>query len=280
MNRIDALFRQTREERRLALLPFLTAGHPGIDDTPGLAGILARAGADGLEIGVPFSDPIADGPTVQRTTAQALRNGMTPARSLDVAASVRDTLDGPMLAMGYYNPFYQFGVERLCDVAAERGVDGFIVPDLPLEEAAQFKAGAERRGLHLVLFVAPTSTDERLRRIGELATGFVYCVSLRGVTGARASLADDLATYLARVRRYAHVPVVVGFGISRPEHVAELRGQADGVIVASSLLDLIDSTPREQWADTVGAYVASLAAATRETGPPGREPPGQSPKAT
>lgn len=264
MNRIDALFRKTRDERRLAFLPFLTAGYPGLDDTPVLAGILARAGADGFEIGVPFSDPIADGPTVQRSTAQALRNGMTMARSLDAAASVRSSFDGPILAMGYFNPFYRFGIDRLCDAAAERGIDGFIVPDLPLEEAAELKAASERRGLHLVLLVAPTSMDDRLRRVGELATGFVYCVSLRGVTGARAALAGDLPTYLDRVRRYIRAPIVVGFGISRPEHVAELRGQADGVIVASSILDLIDVTPREHWADKVGAYVASLAAATKE----------------
>ncbi len=264
MNRIDSLFQRTRDERRLAFLPFLTAGHPGLDDTPVLAGILGRSGADGMEIGIPFSDPIADGPTVQRSTAKALSNGMTMARGLEVAAKVRTSLDGPILAMGYFNPFYQYGIARLCDAAAERGIDGFIVPDLPLEEAAELKAHAERRGLHLVLLVAPTSTDDRLRRVGELATGFVYCVSIRGVTGARASLADDLASYLGRVRRYTRAPIVVGFGISRPEHIAELRAQADGVIVASSILDLIDATPRQQWADRVGAYVASLAAATRQ----------------
>ncbi len=265
MNRIDQLFIRARQERRVALLPYLTAGYPERDSALELLPALVRAGADGIELGIPFSDPIADGPSIQRSTAGALRNGMTVGGSLSLLGNLRALAQVPIIPMGYYNPFLQYGAERLCQHAAEHGADGLIVPDLPLHEAATLSEMARRFGLHLVLFIAPTSTDERLRRVGELASGFVYCVSLRGVTGARSDLSHDLDVLLDRARAYISQPIVVGFGISKPEHVAHLHGRADGAIVASAIVDLLDRTAPNDRAAAVEVYTRTLVEAGQPT---------------
>ncbi len=263
MNRFDSLFARTRDERRLALLPYFTAGFPELQTAETLAKPLQLAGADGFELCVPFSDPIADGPSIQRSTTLALRNGMTVAGTLAALEAMRQNVDVPIALMGYFNPFLRYGIHRLVDEAADKGADAFIVPDLPLEEASAFAAVTQARGLHLVLFVAPTSTEDRLQQVGELGTGFVYCVAVQGVTGARAALPVDIDAFLARVRCHVKVPVVVGFGLSRPEHLHDLRDKADGAIVASAIVDLMSATPVERRAESVVEYVRTLAAAAR-----------------
>jgi len=226
--------------KRLGLVAYLMAGYPDADATLRLGRIAVDGGADVLELGVPFSDPLADGATVQRASERALANGMTVADVIAIARDLRRERDVPILLMGYANPFYRYGLPELARDLAAAGVEGLIVPDLPHEESSDLAAALAPAGLTQICLVAPTTPDDRLARLVPPARGFVYCVSLTGVTGARAALADDVATFVARVRRYATAPVAVGFGISRPEHVRALRGVADAVVVGSALIDAID----------------------------------------
>jgi tryptophan synthase alpha chain len=224
---------------------------------------MARGGADGIELGVPFSDPLADGATLQRAGLKALEGGASVAMALELLRDFRTRHQIPVVLMSYYNPLLAYGLERLAREGAEVGLDGLIVPDLPLEEAEQLQAICRSNGLHLVVMLAPTSTPERIARAAGLAGGFIYCVALVGVTGARSELSSDLPDFLARVRATTSQPLVVGFGIPRPEHVRAMRGLADGVIVASALADLVERTPLEDVASAVESYVRDLKAATR-----------------
>jgi len=262
MGRISEVFEQTKRAGRIALMPYLAVGYPTLEATIELAPALAGAGADMFELGVPFSDPLADGATIQRATQTALRNGVTLAICLEVAAEIRKKLATPLLLMSYYNPIARYGGARFCAAAREAGVDGLIVPDLPPEEAEELQGDARRNGLDLIYFVAPTSTDDRLKTVARVASGFVYCVALSGVTGARSRLADGLPEYLGRVRARVDVPLVVGFGISRPEHVQTVARHADGAIVASALIDRLDSLPPEDRVAGAVAYLKELAGAT------------------
>lgn len=263
MGQISEVFERTRSAGRIALMPYLAVGYPTVETTLALAPALASAGADIFELGVPFSDPLADGATVQHATQIALRNGVTPAICLEVAAELRRKLSTPLLLMSYYNPIAHFGEAAFCAAARLSGVDGLIVPDLPPEEADDLQEAAKTNGLDLIYLVAPTSTDDRLDTVAQLASGFVYCVSLAGTTGARSRLADGLSTYLERVRRHVDVPLAVGFGISRPEHVRTVAAHADGAIVASALIDRLEALPAEEHVAAAASYVAELAAATR-----------------
>jgi tryptophan synthase alpha chain len=224
----------------LALIPYITAGYPDVETTVELALALAGAGADLLELGIPFSDPLADGVTIQRASFAALQAGVTPRVCLEIAGRIRERSDIPLLFMGYYNPFLRFGLEAFAADSALAGIDGLIVPDLPPEEAAELRAALGAHGLDLIHMLAPTSTDDRIGLVARAARGFVYCTSLAGVTGARAELPTSLPAFLERVRRQTDVPLCVGFGISRPEHVRALVGIADGAIVGSALVGLIE----------------------------------------
>ncbi len=258
VDRIAAAFARARDERRLALVAYLTTGYPDLATSARLARISLDAGADVLELGVPFSDPLADGTTIQRASERALANGTRLADALALGRDLVRDRDAPVLLMGYTNPFARHGFERLVRDAREASLAGLIVPDLPAEEAAELEALTAREGLARISLFAPTTPDERLARLVPAARGFVYCVSLTGVTGARAQLSPEVATFVARVRKCARVPVVVGFGIARPEHVASLRGVADGVVVGSALVDAIGGG-----ADPV-ASLASLVRGLRE----------------
>jgi tryptophan synthase alpha chain len=262
--RISELFARAKAEGRIALLPFVTIGYPTLAQSREVIKALVEAGADGLELGVPFSDPLADGATVQRTSQIALENGVTLRDALDLVRALRteDGIDVPLVLMGYTNPFYQFGLAALAAEAQAVGVDGFIVPDLPIEEATEWTEALRSAGRDLVFMVAPTSTEKRLKDVAEVASGFIYCVSLVGVTGAREELADDLATYMGRVRAAIDVPLVIGFGISTPQHVAEVAGLADGVIVASALINYLDTLPLEEQVAGAISFTKALKAAT------------------
>ncbi|MBI4493821.1 MAG: tryptophan synthase subunit alpha [Chloroflexi bacterium] len=243
----------------MAVFPYLTAGFPAPEACPELVAAMLRAGADGLEIGIPFSDPVADGLTLQRANEQALRAGATLETALGLARAARAaSAIAPIVFMSYYNPILAYGEPAFCQAAAAAGADGLIVPDLPPEECAPLRAACLQAGLDYILMVAPTSTPERTRRIASLAGGFIYCVALVGVTGARGALSTGLGPFLARVREATPVPLLVGFGISRPEHVRALRGQADGVVVASALADLIETTPPAERAEAVSQRVRAL----------------------
>lgn len=237
MSRIERAFARARTERRAALIAYLCAGDPSIEATAKVVPLLERAGADLIELGIPFSDPIADGPTIQAASQRALASGTTPAKVLDLVRSLRGAgVDAPLLLMTYLNPILSFGLDRFCDRAAESGVDGLLVPDLPFGEEGPVSAAAKRRQLALVLFAGPTTQPERLARIGQATEGFLYFLSLTGVTGSRAVLPEELPAQLAAARAASRTPVAVGFGISTPEQARALGKHADGVIVGSALV--------------------------------------------
>jgi tryptophan synthase alpha chain len=263
-SRVEELFARAKAENRIALLPFVTIGYPTLAQSREWVRALVEAGADGLELGVPFSDPLADGATVQRTSQIALEQGVTLADAIELVRQLRteDGIDVPLLLMGYTNPFYQYGLERLAADAQAVGIDGFIVPDLPVEEAEEWTSVLRPAGRDLIFFVAPTSTEKRLEDVATHASGFIYCVSLTGVTGAREALADDLSAYIGRVRAKTDLPLVIGFGISTPQHVAEVAGIADGAIVASALINYLDTLPESEQAAGAIAFTRELKAAT------------------
>ena len=264
--RIDAAFAQARAEGRICLIPYVMAGYPDTATSEALALGLAHAGADVLEIGVPFSDPLADGATIQHAGQVALSGGMTPGSALELAEKIHLQVETPLVLMGYYNPVLAFGLEHFCEAAALAGVSGLIIPDLPPEEAEPLGLAANRAGMCLIFLVTPTSPPERLERVAEASerqnSGFVYCVSLSGVTGARSELPAHLADFLARVRAKIRLPLAVGFGVSTPAHVAALTELADGAVVASKLIDILDHAPSGQGVGETVRYFETLRAAT------------------
>lgn len=258
MSRIDRAFAGARARGETALWPYLTIGYPVRGATAELGAALVRAGADGLELGIPFSDPLADGVTLQRANQRALDAGFTLDDAFETARALRGEVDVPLIFMSYYNPVQRRGAERFCAEAADAGADGLIVPDLPHEEAEPLRAACSASGLALVGMLAPTTPKERMAAVCERAQGFIYCVALVGVTGARTALAADLPEFLARVRHHTALPLVVGFGISRPEHVATVGRYADGAIVASALVDLLDRVPAPERPAAAERYVREL----------------------
>ena len=258
-NRIDIRLREAKASGKTVLAPFVTIGYPDVEMSTQIAIALLDSGSDLLELGVPFSDPIADGPTIQKTSFQALQQGVNLRTCLDVVQRLRrHGTDAPLLLMGYFNPFVRYGLEKFIGDAAGVGVDGLIVPDLPPEEAGPFKLLCEDHNIYLIPLLAPTSTDERIAQTCKHAKGFIYCVSLAGVTGARGEFHSEVAGLVGRIRRYTSLPVLVGFGISRSEHVEAVSRFAEGVIVASALLDAIDRTPKESAVQAARDFVKGL----------------------
>lgn len=258
-NRIADTFARCKAENRPALMPFVTAGYPTMEYTEKIIHAIVEAGADLIEIGTPFSDPLADGTTVQRTSQVSLDNGTRLKDCIALASRVRAAgIEVPLMLMGYFNPVVKYGIERYVADCAAAGVDGFIIPDLPIEESQRVRAAANQHGRDLIFMTAPTSTDARLRKVGELGSGFVYCVSVTGVTGARASLSDQLGAYMARVRSFTDLPLAVGFGISTPEHVREVAQVADGAIVASAMINYTDTFLLEEQPAAAARFVRYL----------------------
>lgn len=224
---------------RPAFCGYLTVGYPHRDSTPDIAAAIVDAGVDMIELGIPFSDPLGEGRTIQRTSQAALRNGVSTAFCLETTRLVRQAVDVPLVLMGYINPILAYGVEAFCEAAAEAGADGLIVVDIAIEEMEGLHRAARAAGLDLVLLVAPTSTDERIAMVARLASGFIYCIAVTGVTGSREQVGQDVEGLLARVRAHTNVPLGLGFGLSRPEHIRNLAGKVDAAIVGSALLDAI-----------------------------------------
>ena len=259
MSRIGEAFRLLRGEGRRGFIPFVTAGDPDLETTRALLVELARAGATVIELGVPFSDPVADGPTIQRASERALRRGVGLREVLEVLADARRETDVPVVVFSYFNPLLQFGVERLAAEAARAGADGVLVTDLVPEESAEFGATLASRGLEQIFLAAPTTSDARLRMIAARASGFVYAVSRAGVTGARTDLSGEAARLVERVRATTELPVAVGFGISTPEQVAEVWRYADAAVVGSALVAEIEKhAGSPDLVARVGAYARSL----------------------
>jgi tryptophan synthase alpha chain len=258
--RIARAFARAREAKRLGIVVYLTVGYPDRAATGALLRAALDGGADVLELGVPFS-----GATVQRASEIALRQGVSLADCLAEASTIVRERDATVLLMGYANPFLRYGggLTGFASDAARAGVAGIIVPDLPSEESAEFDAALDPEGLARIDLYAPTTPDDRLARLVPRARGFVYCVSLTGVTGARRALGADVAEFVTRVRRHTALPIAVGFGISSAEHVASLRGVADAVVVGSAALDAVSAAPADGRPEALRGFVAMLAAAGR-----------------
>jgi tryptophan synthase alpha chain len=221
------------------LVTYITAGDPDLPRTEGILRALDRAGADVLEVGVPFSDPLADGPVIQRATERALASGTTLSGVLQMVTRLRANLRAPIVIFSYANPILRLGAERFADEAKAAGVDGVLVLDLPIEEAAEFRALLGDRGIDTILLLSPTTTDDRLRRAAALGSGFLYAISRLGVTGARDAIADGAEDIVRRIRTVSPLPIALGFGISKPEHVREVGRWADAAVVGSALVSVI-----------------------------------------
>lgn len=238
MSRILDVFRLSKHK---ILIPYVTVGYPNIDDTLKVVPLLAASGCDMVELGIPFSDPLADGATIQQASFSALKNGITPEVCLETAAKLHKQVDIPLLFMTYYNPVFHYGLEKFSRDCAAAGVSGLIIPDLPPEEASPLEATTRKHGLDLIYLLAPNSTDERVKLVASQSQGFIYLVSVSGVTGARKALPPDLADFVDRVRKVTTQPLCVGFGISSPEQATQVARLADGVIVGSRIVHLMEA---------------------------------------
>jgi tryptophan synthase alpha chain len=259
LNRIDATFARLRAAGRTALIPYVTAGDPNPEGTPPILSALVAAGADVIELGVPFSDPMADGPVIQRASERALAQGVGLAAVLDMVRAFRETdATTPVVLMGYANPIEAMGTVAFADRAREAGVDGVLVVDYPPEEAADFAAMLGERGLAPIFLVAPTTPDSRIAAVATVARGYVYYVSLKGVTGAGHLDTVEVGHRLAAIRRHVRIPVGVGFGIRDAASARAIAAQADAIVIGSRLIEEIESGPPEAAADRAGAWLAGI----------------------
>jgi tryptophan synthase alpha chain len=239
MNRIDLLFKRLKREKKKALVPFITAGDPDLATTGDVVLGLEECGAHIIELGVPFSDPVADGPVIQASSLRALTQDICLEKILVLVEGLRQRTDIPIVLMSYFNPVYRLGLKELARQASMVGIDGFIIPDLPPEEAAEWRELAMANNLGVIFLVAPNTPPSRARFVAGKTSGFLYAVSVTGVTGKRQEIPKDLADYLRMLRGVTNKPLVVGFGISSPSHVREIGHLCDGVIVGSALIDLV-----------------------------------------
>jgi tryptophan synthase alpha chain len=263
--KITQAFEKAKGERRGTIIPYFMCGYPTAKQSVELVLAAAQGGADIIELGMPFSDPLADGATIQHAGHVALEGGMSIAGCMEIARQVSARSEVPLLLMGYYNPLLAYGLERFCQDAANSGICGLIIPDLPPEEAGPLQSAAYGHGLSLVFLVPPTAEDERIAQIARLTAegpgSFVYCVSLSGVTGSRTSLPPHLKGFIERVRGYTKdygLPLAVGLGISTPEHIAEITSYADGAVIGSALVNLIDRHEESARVEAVKEYIRSL----------------------
>lgn len=256
MNRIDRKFSQLKEKGEKALIPFVTAGDPDLGTTEKLVLSMLDAGADLVEIGVPFSDPVAEGPVIQKASKRALDAGTTLVKIFETVKHLREKTDEPLLLMMYLNSIFRFGTERFFKLCSETGVDGVIVPDMPYEERDEIQETADRFGVIPISMVAPTS-HERIAMIASAAKGFLYCVSSTGVTGTRSKFTTDFGEFFGAIKKYANVPYAVGFGISNPEQAKQMSSYCDGAIVGSAIVKIVEREGRNA-AAPVAEFVKSL----------------------
>lgn len=259
MGRIDDAFSRLKQEGKKGFIPFITAGDPDLDTTAELLVELANSGASIIELGVPFSDPMADGPVIQRASERALKHGFGLKEIFETTAKARVKIETPLVLFSYFNPLLQYGIDKLARDARQAGIDGILVTDLTPEESEQFAATLKLNNLDMIFLVAPTSTDARLRMIADHASGFVYAVSRAGVTGARENLSREAELLVARVRRFSSLPVAVGFGISNAEQVAQTLLYADAAVVGSAIVAQIEKlSASDNLVRETGQFVRSL----------------------
>ena len=236
MGRIENAFATLKRQGKKAFIPFITAGDPDLTTTEDLLVVLANSGATLIELGVPFSDPMADGPVIQRASERALKHRFGLQEILDTVARARKQIDIPIILFSYYNPLLQFGVKRIAKAAKDAGLDGVLVTDLTPEESGEFEAELRANGLDMIFLVAPTSTDERLKLVAQHASGFIYAVSRAGVTGAQSTVSAEAEKLVNRMRQFSELPIAVGFGISNAEQVRDVNRYADAVVVGSAIV--------------------------------------------
>jgi len=264
MGRIEKKFAELKRRGEAALIPFVTAGDPDLGTTLEILYAVERGGADLIELGIPFSDPTADGPTIQRSSERALKNNPSMTKILSLVRRFRRHSELPLILFGYFNPFFHYGLESFCRQAAAAGADGVLCVDLPPEESGELKQWSDALGLDVIFLLSPTSGPDRIRQAARQGSGFIYYVSVTGVTGARRSFDRQLRGQVARVRRAASLPVGVGFGISTPEQAAWIGGFADAAVVGSALVQIIETAKdRKQKAARAGKFVARLKRAMR-----------------
>jgi tryptophan synthase alpha chain len=263
--RIAQRFRELAGKRELGLVAYITAGDPSLAASEKIVLATAEAEADVIELGVPFSDPVADGPTIQRASERALRSGTTLAGVLELVRRLRTRTNVPLILFSYFNPILQMGLDKFADTATATGADGILTTDLTPEEAGDYRAAMQARGLDTIFLAAPTSTDPRLARIAEFSSGFLYLISRAGVTGAREALPEELPALVRRARQFTSLPIAVGFGISLPTHVTVLGGIADAAVVGSALMAEVEKAASlDLAAAAVGECVKLLKRAARE----------------
>lgn len=270
MNLIDKQFEKIKREKRIGLMTHVVAGYPDLETTEIVVKAMAKAGADFVEIQIPFSDPLADGPTIMKASEEALRRGVRVRDSFDLMGKLSKEVEIPLLFMSYFNIVFKYGlpagrqgVEKFCEDAKAAGASGLIVPDMPLEEEKEehFIENAEKNGLYAIRVISPASTEERLKKNAAAAKGFVYCMARQGITGAKKDLDRELVSYLERVKKFFDDPLAVGFGISKREHVEALKGHADVAIVGSAVIDVISKSEKGEIEKNVGEFVSLLAKA-------------------
>lgn len=260
MNTIDQQLQKIKVENRLGLMTHIVVGYPTLTESRYLVLAMAEAGADFIELQIPFSDPVADGPTLMQANQTALEQGTTVAQAMELMAELAPTVGIPLLFMTYFNIVHHYGVDKFCQAAARAGASGLIVPDMPLDEepSEHFISAAEQAGLTVIRLLSPASTEKRLRRNAALAKGFVYFVSRKGITGARAELDSELAQQLARMKKFFTVPVAVGFGLSKPEHVAALKGRAEIAVVGSELINVYNRADKGRGVEAIKDFIKNL----------------------
>jgi tryptophan synthase alpha chain len=246
MNRIKQSFKRLKEKNEKAFVPYIMAGDGGMEVLGDRLAFLEKCGASAVEIGIPFSDPVADGPTIQQAGLRALGNGTTLKAVLATIASIRDKINIPLILMTYLNPVLAFGLERFAEAAQQAGIDGCIIPDLPIEEEEIIEPLLEKAGIELIRLVTLTSPDERIKEVAAKGKGYVYAVTVTGITGARSGFDENLGKFLQKVKQNSPIPVLAGFGISTPEHVKEVGQYCDGVIVGSKIVDLFYQNKLEE----------------------------------
>jgi len=259
MNKIEQKFKELKNQNRKAFIAFITAGDPDLKTTEELVLAFERAGVDIIELGIPFSDPLADGPTIQASYLRALNKGTTVEKILETVVRIRKHTSIPIALMSSYNPIFHYGEEKFVKACATIGVDGLIIPDLPPEEAVILRRAAHAHDIATVFFVAPTSTDERIKSNTKAASGFVYYVSLTGITGTQKAVADAVVKQIKHIKRFTDKPVCAGFGISTPQQVRDIGSGADGVIVGSAIVKFIENNQgAPALVKKAASYVASL----------------------
>jgi tryptophan synthase alpha chain len=258
VSRITSVFTKANHT---ALIPYITIGYPSVETTFKVVPLLASSGCDIVELGIPFSDPLADGPTIQQASCQALLQGVTPRLCFEVAQELRRQVEIPLVFMTYYNPVLRFGLEKFCSKCAEVGIDGLIIPDLPPEEGEELEQSTRSHEIDLIYLLTPASTEERITLVVNRSSGFIYLVSLTGVTGPRDTLPKELESFVAKVRERTQKPLCVGFGISTPQQARRIAKVADGVIVGSRVIQLIED---DASLEKVGSFIKRLKDALSE----------------